>query len=363
MTVADNTLQILLVEDNLTDVLLLEEALAELPTVEFALTHVVRLDEALTYLREGNFDAVLLDLGLPDSQGIETFNRMQSQNTEVPILVLSGLDDEALSVHAVQQGAQDYLLKGKINSSMLRRTIRYSIERKRVEQRLIASEISHRRLFEAALDGIFILDGDTGQITDANPALEQMLGYSLTEMLGKRLWEVPSFREKEASHAAFSTLSETGGRRYEDLPLATKDGVFVDVEFVSSVYLVKNKKVIQCNIRDISERKRAEEERDRFFTLSLDIMCVIDPSGHFVRLNPAFAALLGFNNTELMAKPFIEFVHPDDVPATLWEVEKLATGVPTLAFENRYLCRDGSYKWLKWAAAPKNGYMYCAAHD
>ncbi|MCA1596222.1 MAG: PAS domain S-box protein, partial [Chloroflexi bacterium] len=363
MTTENSSLHLLVVEDNLTDVLLLKDALEDVPAVEFVLTHVRRLDDALTSLGARTFDAVLLDLGLPDSQGLETFTTMQSRHLSVPILVLSGLDDEKVAVRAVEEGAQDYLLKGKINSSMLLRTIRYAIARKQVEQRLVTSEDGHRRLFETARDGIFILDADSGQITAANPAVGQMLGYESSEVIGKRLWEIGPFRESGASRVAFSTLHERNDDRYQDLTLAAKDGRSIDVEFVSNVYPVRDRRVIQCNIRDIGARKRAEEERDRFFTISLDIMCIADPRGYFTRLNPAFAALVGFSDAELMSRPFIEFVHPEDVCTTIREVEKLATGAPSVAFENRYRCLDGSYKWLTWTAAPHNGSLYAAAHD
>ena len=130
------SLQILLVEDNLTDKLLLEEALAEVPTVDFALTHVKRLDEGLEYLGARRFDAVLLDLGLPDSQGLETLRQLQVQHANVPILIMSGITDENIAVTAVREGAQDYLVKGTLNGAMLALTIRYAIERKRTEEKV-----------------------------------------------------------------------------------------------------------------------------------------------------------------------------------------------------------------------------------
>jgi len=120
------------------------------------------------------------------------------------------------------------------------------------------SESRYRRLFEAAQDGILILDAETGAITDVNPFLIKMLGYSRDEFVEKKLWEVGAFRDIEASMDAFEALQKKEYIRYEDLPLKTKDGRLVQVEFVSNVYLVGGEKVIQCNIRDITERKRAE---------------------------------------------------------------------------------------------------------
>jgi diguanylate cyclase (GGDEF)-like protein/PAS domain S-box-containing protein len=120
------------------------------------------------------------------------------------------------------------------------------------------SESRYRRLFETAKDGILLLDAITGQITDVNPFLVDLLGYSYQELLGKKLWEIGSFMDVIASQAAFQELRQKKYIRYEELPLVTRSGTHVEVEFVSNLYKVNGKNVIQCNIRDISDRKRDE---------------------------------------------------------------------------------------------------------
>lgn len=114
-----------------------------------------------------------------------------------------------------------------------------------------------------------------------------------------------------------------------------------------------------------AERRRAEEERDRFFNLSLDMLCVAAFDGYFKQLNPAWETTLGWTKEELLAKPYLEFVHPDDRESTITEAKKLSTGGVTIIFENRYLCRDGSYKWLQWNAIPflEQQLIYAAARD
>jgi diguanylate cyclase (GGDEF)-like protein/PAS domain S-box-containing protein len=121
------------------------------------------------------------------------------------------------------------------------------------------SEVRYRRLFETAKDGILILDADTGMITEANPYLQAMLGYSHAELLGRTLWEIGPFKDAIASREAFRELQVKEYVRYENLPLETKYHERRAVEFVSNVYLVDGTKVIQCNIRDITERKQAED--------------------------------------------------------------------------------------------------------
>lgn len=135
-------------------------------------------------------------------------------------------------------------------------------ERHRIQNALVDSERRYRRLFETAQDGILILDAKTGQIIDANPFLERMLGYRHTELLGKTLWEIGPLKDVIASREAFHQLQTHEYVRYDDLPLETKQHESRHVEFVSNVYMVDGTKVIQCNIRDITERKLSED-RDR----------------------------------------------------------------------------------------------------
>jgi PAS domain S-box-containing protein len=134
-------------------------------------------------------------------------------------------------------------------------------EPKRTQEGLRTSEIRYRRLFEAARDGILILDAATLKITDVNPFMTELLGYSRNEFLGKELWEIGLFSDKEASQQAFRELQVKGYLRYEDLPLQSTEGKVRQVEFVSNVYEEDSHQVIQCNIRDITDRKGAEEER------------------------------------------------------------------------------------------------------
>jgi PAS domain S-box-containing protein len=125
---------------------------------------------------------------------------------------------------------------------------------------LRVSESRYRRLFEAARDGILLLNADTAQIEDVNPYLIEMLGYSHAELLGKKLWEVGPFSDAAESKEAFAQLQVTGYLRYDDLPLKTKTGTQVAVEFVSNAYDCEGVRVIQCNIRDITQRKRDAAE-------------------------------------------------------------------------------------------------------
>jgi|GEM_PF-2191173 len=136
-------------------------------------------------------------------------------------------------------------------------------ERKLAENSRQTLELGYRRLFEAAQDGILILNADNGQIVDVNPYLIEMLGYSREEFLGKELWEIGVFKDIAASKIAFDELQKQGYIRYDDLPLESRAGVVRQVEFVSNSYLVGERRVIQCNIRDITERRHTQDELNK----------------------------------------------------------------------------------------------------
>ncbi len=164
-----------------------------------------------------------------------------------------------------------------------------------ITQSLKNSEVRYRRLFEAALDGMLIMDAGTGRIEDINPSLSKMLGYSREEFIGKKLWEVGAFRNIEASRYDFEALRENETIHYEDLSLRAKNGRLIQVEFVSNIYYVGNEKLVQCNIRDITERKQAEQEiasLAKFSSENPNPMLRLDLDGSLIYANPASDALL-----------------------------------------------------------------------
>jgi PAS domain S-box-containing protein/putative nucleotidyltransferase with HDIG domain len=205
-------------------------------------------------------------------------------------------------------------------------------EQKTISRNLIKSELRYRRLFESAQDGILILNAKTGLISDVNPYLINMLGYSREEFVEKKLWEVGAFKDIEASRDAFLKLQQKEFIRYENLPLKTKLGRLVQVEFVSNVYLVGDEKVIQCNIRDISDRKRAEaatlardeaglsllENLEAHWLLieNLPVGVIVHaPDTRIVLCNPEAAQILGVPAEHLVGigtrSPEWQFVHED----------------------------------------------------
>jgi len=180
-----------------------------------------------------------------------------------------------------------------------------------LERALRASELSYRRLFEAAQDGILILDVETGRITDANPFLVKLLGFSHAEMVGQTVGELSPFRDLVSNQAMLERLQKDGYVRYENLPLETKDGRKVAVEFVSNVYQAGDKRVIQCNIRDITTRKQTEQRLALLNTcvahlneivMVTEVEPVGEPRPRIVFVNEAFERITGYASAETLGR-------------------------------------------------------------
>jgi PAS domain S-box-containing protein len=196
----------------------------------------------------------------------------RSAHPEIPVVVLGcqAASEDALALlqgalAMLRAGARDY-----VHTSDLTRLVPVVLaaarsahdrrERERADAVLLRSEVRYRRLFESARDGILIVDADQGLIVDANPFMIDLLGYSYDEYLTKHLWDIDAFSDVVASRSAFEKLRRNGCIRYEHLPLRTIDGRMMDAEFVSNVYAEGDHEIIQCNIRDVTERKLTERK-------------------------------------------------------------------------------------------------------
>jgi len=185
-------------------------------------------------------------------------------------------------------------------------------------EKLKASEVRYRRLFESAKDGILILNWETGKIIDVNPFLVNLLGFSKDEFVEKEIWEIGFFKDVAANKEKFSELQKQEYVRYENLPLETSDGRKINVEFVSNVYLEDYQKIIQCNIRDITDRKRKEEafinaEILRHILLQTipDLIWSKDKDGIYLSCNKMFERFFGTSETEILGKTDYDFVDRD----------------------------------------------------
>jgi PAS domain S-box-containing protein len=178
-------------------------------------------------------------------------------------------------------------------------------DERQFEQALRASELSYRRLFEAAQDGILILNAETGRVMDANPFLVKLLGIPLAEMIGQTVGELSPFRDVVSNQVMLERLQKEGYVRYEDLPLETREGLKIAVEFVSNVYIAGEERVIQCNIRDITARKQAEEVSTRLAMAvdqAAESIVITDTRGKILYVNPAFEKTSGYSEAEALGQ-------------------------------------------------------------
>ncbi|MBU7032749.1 MAG: PAS domain S-box protein, partial [Theionarchaea archaeon] len=176
---------VFLIEDNPGDAILIREMLRDSEDVFFQVVHADTLSSGLDMLKQEEVDVVLLDLTLPDSQGIETFFTLQLHNTRLPVVILTGLDDKDVAVKAMHQGAQDYLIKGRVDTDLLTRSLQYAIERKFAEEELRKSEENYRNIITNNADAMMIIN-EYGIIQYMNPAAEDLFGQASRTMVGSK---------------------------------------------------------------------------------------------------------------------------------------------------------------------------------
>lgn len=351
----DTTIHILLVEDNPGDAELLKELLSEERNPAFSITITQRLADSESYLRQEKFDAILLDLGLPDSSGMDTLMAVRSVSS-IPIIILTGLADEEFAVQAIKAGADDYLVKAQINRLLVARTIRYAIERKRSEDEFKISEARFRNLFEQSPISVQIFSPD-GRTVEVNEAWKALWGISPDALNGYNILK----DEQLAKKGVISYIRRGFSGESSEIPAVYYDpaeiGIQGNARWVRAfIYPVKDedgkiRQVVLTHL-DITERMAAErefresEERYRIVTESAhDAIFTIDQNSIIVLTNPAAERLFGYALSELKGKP-LTMLMPErlrDAHRTAVKrfVETGKRGLPWGSIELPGLHRDG----------------------
>ena len=352
-------IKVLLVEDNPGDVRLIREMLKEAKPALAALEDVPSLMTAVERLAKGGIDAVLLDLGLPDSQGISTFVVLYHQFPRIPIVVLTGLTDEEMGLQAVREGAQDYLIKGKVDSQWLCRAIFYAIERMHVKESLLKSEERYRLLVEKNHAGVYRTALD-GHILDCNKAFAELLGFDSSEEALAHSMRDYYFdpREREALIARIKVENNLSNL---EICLKQKDG--------SPVWVLANKSLVEWDagsppiilgtLVDITRRKQAEEALQQsegrlraIVETEPECVTIVSSDGNLLQMNPAGLAMIEADSfAEAHGKPLLPLIVPEH-RAMFQAFFREVCGGTKASMEFEIVGLKGTRRWVESHAVP-----------
>jgi PAS domain S-box-containing protein len=318
---AGKNIKVLLVEDNPGDVFLLQEFLKEVTTVVVDLIPVERLSEAIDYLAKEIFDVILLDLSLPDSQGLETFVIAHHQAKATPIIVLTGINDETLAIRAMQEGAQDYLVKGQVTGDLLVRSMRYAIERQRADDALRHSEERFRVALKNSPIFVYNQDRELRYTWVYNPSS----GLTVEEILGKQDLDIISVEDAQLLTTIKRGVLTSGIGTREEVSITIKNTTrYYDL----TVEPLRNESQeivgVTCASIDISERQAALRERKlaeekireqaALLDVTTDAICVRDLNNQIIFWNKGAETLYGWKATEAWGKNATELLFDEPSP-------------------------------------------------
>jgi PAS domain S-box-containing protein len=254
------TIDILLIEDNLSEADLIKEMLSEVRSHQYSVEHVQNLTEGLDLLHCRSFNAILFDLGIQDSHGLETLAMIQNQKKHTPIIVLSVLDDEDLAIKSLEMESQDYLTKSEIDSSILNRSILYAIQRKRAVEELRKSEMKFATIFQAAPVMLVITKLIGGEIIDVNDTFLKIFGYQRKEMVGRTTQELCIWEYLTDRDEVVQALLEQGPFRDLEINYRDKSGQLVIALMSAELIEIEGEQYMLSLMKDITEQKRKESE-------------------------------------------------------------------------------------------------------
>ncbi len=330
---ATKTINLLLVEDDLDDLHFLRMMLQKATGVRFQLEPAKNLTEALARLAKGGIEVILLDLKLPETTGMDTFQAVKERAHEVPIIVLSGFDDESLALSAVHAGAEDYLVKGRVDSQLLTRAVVYAIERSESRKALLKAEERYRGIFEHSVAGIFQTSPE-GTYLDVNPALTRIYGYNTREEMMSKISDIARLLYVDPTRRSefIRQMKEHDVVQNFEAQIYRKDGTIIWIsENARAVKDAQGNIVFyEGMVEDITARKEAEEKLKfsemRFRSIwqkSFEGMRLTDEHGTMLAVNPAFCQIVGMPQEELVGRPYtVIYAQTEDTAEMMQRYQK-----------------------------------------
>lgn len=310
---------------------------------------------ALSAIEKNSPDLVLTDVMMPGMDGFELLRSLRSNpaTQDISIILLSARAGEEARIEGLEAGADDYLIKPFSARELLAR-VEASLKLARLRQEATVRE---RTILERVTDAFMALDLDF-RLTYANEAAQRVSRTSLEAMLGKTMWE--------AFPGTLGNQFELQYRRSLLQQIAVDfEEYYAPFDLWVEVHVYPSPTGLSIFFRDINERKKIEQERERFLAVGSDLQVITGINGYFHWISPTFERTLGWTPDEMTSRPWTEFVHPDDLGTSIAEADSLFSGNETFSFENRYRHKDGSYRWLLWNAQPypEEQVIYGAAVD
>jgi PAS domain S-box-containing protein len=371
---SDAPLRILLVEDNRADAVLLQDMLARVQSDLFDMIWEDLLKNALQRLEVEEFDAVLLDLNLPDSHGLATLDAVHSAKMTTPIVVVTGAEDETLALQAIRQGAQDYLVKGMLSARGIVRVIQYAVDRRRVEENLREAQRREmeaeaaataartaRDTIHAMSEGVLIIDMK-GRVLSVNPAMERITGISASGAMGRRINDFFPYLLEQESQAELAQALQTAmeGRLPDMKPLTLRSVSGVETAVIPSAAFIRGtdgKAVsVVVTLRDITDLKRAqdamkasEKKYRELVECANSIIMRMRSDGTITFVNEFAQRFFGYSQEELVGRNVVGTM----VPAGEAPLSRLIAeiGLHPEAYasnENENIRKDGHRVWVQW---------------